>query len=202
MREGWYLMSTADLERFLASWRAARGATPPRDDVAAPERAVELSIEEALAYRDSGNFPDEDDRSLRLVLIVDDDEVGSIATRRLEFEPDFHDAPVWRRPGSKPVNVVPLRTGRPGASGRSAAWWDEPDLKRMEDEWARSGRVGGLEVPAAYRSFVFKTVLALEAAGRDITADSVADSVARWLPAPEAEALRRVLRGVDAAESP
>ena len=200
MREGWYLMSTPELERLLQSWRAARDPAASPDDVHAPDGAIEMSIEEALAYRDSGNLPDPKGRTLRLVLVVDDDEVATISTRRLDYEPDFHDAPVWRRPGSKPVNVVPLRTGRKGRFDDGDAWWDEPELARLEEEWASSGRVGGLKVPAEYRSFVFKTVLALQAAGREVTADSVADSVARWLPRSQAEHLRTVL-GEESAES-
>ena len=202
MREGWYLMSTPDLERLLGLWRDARSEAEPQEAVTVPDTAIALSVEDALAYRDSGNVPDAAGRSLRLVLVVDDDEVGAIADRRLAYEPDFHDAPVWRRAGSKPVNVVPLRTGRAQTSDEFEAWWDDPETRRLEDEWTRSGRIGGLQVPAAYRSFVFKTVLALEAAGRAITADSVADSVARWLPAREAEHLREVLRAGDSAESP
>ncbi len=187
LREGWYLMSTSDLERELARWRdpsADRG----------PSNALRLSVEEALAYRNAGNLPDDDGRSLRLVLYVDGPEdLSALQRKRVLYEPDFHDAPRWRREGSKPVNVVPLR--KPGvAPSPPEAWWEERDLAALEEEWRTSGRVGGLVVPAEYRGFVYKTVLALKAVGREVTADSVADSIARWLPPFEADRIRAALR--------
>ena len=57
-------------------------------------------------------MPDEDGRSLRIVLHVRDAlDVRRLSERRLAFEPDFHEAPTWRREGSKPINVVPLLVG-------------------------------------------------------------------------------------------
>ncbi|MDQ3645744.1 MAG: hypothetical protein M3345_02270 [Actinomycetota bacterium] len=177
-------MSTAELEQELARARDQRGS---------PSSAVRLSVEAALAYRDAGNLPDDSGRSLRLVLYVGDrTDLESLGSRRRLFEPDLHDAPVWRRDGSRPVTVVPLRTGvvEP-ASGMP--WWEEPELAQLEDEWRRTGRISGVSVPEAYRGFVYKTVLGLRAAGAEITADSIADSIARWMPL-EADTIRAALR--------
>ena len=111
LREGWYLMSTSELERALAAWRAGT-----RD----AEFGVSLSIDAAIARRDEGNVPDHEDRSLRLVLFVDDEP---LERKRLRWEPDYHEAPDWRREGSRPVNVVPLRSAdSPQGDGRP--WWE------------------------------------------------------------------------------
>ena len=179
MREGWYLMSTRELERALASHRAG-------DE---EEFGIRLSVEEALRLRNAGNVPDADDRSLRLVLFVDD---VPLDRKRASFEPDYHRAPEWRRPGSRPVNVVPLRTGSsPETDPRP--WWETPRVKELEEEWRASGSIAGIAVPAGYRSFVFKTVIALQDAGQPITADSIADSVARWLTPEDARRIRDAL---------
>jgi hypothetical protein len=185
MEDGWYLMSTETLERVLARWRA--GEEP---DV--PDDAIALTIEAALRYRDAGNIPDEQGRSLRLVLHTSDDEVDRLATRRLEFEPDFHGAPTWRGPGSKPVNVVPLRR-RTTEAAPGSPWWEQPDVQMLEEEWKETGMVAGITVPEEFRSFVFKTVVSLRSAKLEVTPDSIADSVARWLPPDEAERLREAL---------
>lgn len=182
-------MSPTELETELERWRH-------------PERglrqsgALQLTIAAALAYRDAGNLPDEAGRSLRLVLHVNDArELSYLQEKRLEYEPDFHEAPSWRREGSKAVNVVPLR--RKGIVGAASgdAWWDDADIAALEKEWSATGRVEGLAVPAELRGFVYKTVLSLRAAGRPINPDSVADSVARWLPRDQAEHIRTALRG-------
>lgn len=184
-------MSTSDLERELARRRGTGEDVPP-------SRAQRLSVADALAYRNAGNLPDEEGRSLRLVLHVDPaDRLRSIDEKRRLFEPDYHDPPTWRGPDSKPVNVVPLRTSGDVAADEKP-WWEQPELKELEEEWRSRGTVAGVAVPGAYRSFVYKTVLALGAAGRDITATAVADSVARWLPPDEAARLRAAL--LDAAE--
>jgi hypothetical protein len=175
-------MSTSELERELARWR---GANLPAS------AAIRLSIEEALEYRNSGNFPDAHGRTLRLVIHVDRAEPGRVERKRLLFEPDFHEAPRWRREGSTPVNIVPLRTSESTAA--LTGWWDDPAIAALEREWVQHGTAAGLAVPGAYRGFVFKTVLALRAAGRPVTADTVADSIARWLPAREADEIRRAL---------
>ncbi len=195
MEDGWYLMNTSELERVLAEWR--RGSEP-----SVPPGVRQLFVAEAMAYRNAGNLPDEQERSLRLVLHVSDDDVAHVAQRRLVFEPDFHDAPVWKKPGSRSVNVVPLRTsGADGTRMGSGPWWEEPGLQGLEEEWARTGMVAGLRVPADYRGFVFKTVVALRGAGRDITADSVADSIARWLP-DGAETIRAALKEKEPGQKP
>jgi hypothetical protein len=129
---------------------------------------------------------------LRLVLHTTDADVDRLAMRRLSFEPDFHDAPTWRRPGSKPVNVVPLRT-RSAQDTSEAPWWEQPDVRSLEEEWSSSGTVAGIPVPEEFRSFVFKTVVSLRSAGRDVTPDAIADSVARWIAPEEAERLRKAL---------
>ena len=185
MEDGWYLMSTAHLESVLVQWRD--GIEPDL-----PPGAERLSNAEALARRDAGNLPDADDRSLRLVLHVSDDDVARIADMRLGYEPDFHEAPRWKRAGSRPVNVVPLRSVGKSES-TPGPWWEEPELHALEQEWRSKGTIAGMPVPGEYRSFVFKTVLALQRAGHDVTPDSVADSVARWLPR-DAETLRRKLK--------
>jgi hypothetical protein len=177
-------MSVRDLEIELALRRGEVRAEP--------SNAAPLSIEEALAFRDAGNVPDELGRSLRLVLSVGAGSAADLHEKRLRWEPDFHDAPEWRGPGSMPVNVVPLREGSAsGASGE--AWWDDPDLAHLEDEWRASGTVAGLEVPAEYRGFVYKTVLSLQQSGRAVTVDSVLASVARWLSPAQVAELRAAL---------
>jgi hypothetical protein len=181
VREGWYLMSTPELEQALSAWR--RG---DRDD----EFGVALSTEDAIARRNGGNLPDEVDRSLRLVLFVDEEPLEK---KRIRWEPDFHDAPTWRREGSRPVNVVPLRSpDAPAGDGRP--WWEMPGVEALEEEWRKHGSVAGVEVPPEYRSFVFKTVIALREAGREISPDAIADSVSRWVSAEDAEKIRSALK--------
>ena len=181
-------MNTSELEQELLRFR-----DPENDHPAST--AVPLSIEEALAFKRSGNLPDPRGRSLRLVLHVTDAvALDRLNDKRLAFEPDLHEAPDWRRPGSKPVNVVPLRTSDVTARD-PGAWWDDPELGRLEEEWRTSGTVSGLRVPGEYRSFVFKTVLALRAAGEPVTAEKIVDSVARWLPADDVARIRRGLGG-------
>jgi hypothetical protein len=182
LEEGWYLMSTSELERELARWRGADRS---------PSEAIRLSNQEALDLRNAGNVPDEQGRTLRLVLYVDSPEPGLLERKRLVFEPDYHDAPNWRRVGSAPVNLVPLRTA--DVAAEPSEWWDDPAIGALEREWAEKGTVEGLSVPASYRGFVFKTVLALRAAGRRVTAVAVADSIARWVPPAEADEIRRAL---------
>ena len=134
-------MSVRDLELELARWRG--GASAERSN------ALRLEIDEALAYRNAGNLPDSSGRTLRLVLHVRDDaDAARLHERRLSWEPDYHDAPDWRRPGSAPVNVVPLRD-EPARSGEHEAWWDDPDLAALESEWRTTGAVAGLRVPAS-----------------------------------------------------
>jgi hypothetical protein len=178
LAEGWYLMSTGDLEYELARWRA-----PGKD---AGLRAQPLTREQALAFRDAGNLPDELDRTLRLVLHVDDTQgLADLAERRLEFEPDYQDAPIWRREGSRPINVVPLR--RPGIAPVSdGPWWEDDDLASLEHEFNERSTAGGVRVPGEYRGFVFKTILALRSQGREVTPKTIADSIARWLPEEDA----------------
>ena len=186
LHDGWYLMSTSDLERELERWRSP-------DHNTQPSRALRLTNEAALAYRNDGNLPDELDRTLRLVLVVDDtQDLASIDARRLTFEPDYHDAPSWRREGSRPVNVVPLRAAgvEPVTEG---SWWDDPQLEALEREYTERGTAGGVRIPGEYRGFIFKTVLALRSQGREITPQGIADSVARWLPKDDAARLEAAL---------
>lgn len=180
-------MSPRDVEIELKRWRS------PGEDVA-PSTAQPLSIEDAMAYRNAGNLPDELGRTLRLVLHVRDaSELSYLQEKRLAYEPDFHAAPEWRVEGSKPVNVIRLRDPEVvGATRR--AWWDDPDVAALERTWSETGRVEGLAVPAEYRSFVYKTVLSLRRAGHAVTADSVADSIARWLSPKETEHIRAALK--------
>ena len=182
--EGWYLLNTAELEELLATRRAGEERLP--------EGARNLSQEEALAYRAAGNLPDEQDRSLRLVLRVDSDEdLRDLESKRARFEPDYLDAPTWRRAGSRPVNVVPLRAEE--VHGAPQPWFEDPALAALEREWQETGRVAGVIVPEDYRSFVFKTVLSLRRAGRDVTAAAIADGVTRWLSESDAQKVRAAL---------
>ena len=178
-------MSVADLEKELARWRGTKTG---------PSNAKRLSIADALAFRNAGNRPDEKGRTLRLVLeIKDSSDLLSLDAKRLEFEPDYHDAPTWRGEGSVPVNVVPLRPPEVGGAATSN-WWDQPEIARLEKEWAAHGTVEGLNVPAEYRSFVYKTVLALKAGGRQITLQALLDSLARWMSPEDLDSLGSALR--------
>ncbi|MEA2485509.1 MAG: hypothetical protein QOD46_620 [Actinomycetota bacterium] len=183
--EGWYLMSTEMVERMLERRRAGSVDVVPPD-------ALHLTIEEALAYRDGGNFPDEHGRTLRLLLLARDrDEVRNLSTKRLQFEPDYHEAPAWRREGSKPVTVVPLREEiEPAGDG---PWWEEPELAAMESEWQTDGMIDGLQIPSDLRGLVYKTILSLRAARRDVTVETVCDSLARWLLPAQAAEIRSAL---------
>ena len=186
LEEGWYLMSTPELEQELARFRDPQSARPSSG-------AIPLSIEEALAFKRGGNTPDAHGRWLRLVLhVADAAALDDLNARRLIFEPDLHEAPDWRRPGSKPVNVVPLRTSTVEPRAQSA-WWEKPELRELEEEWRATGTVAGIPVPREYRSFVLKTVLALQAAGEPVTAEKVADSIQRWLPPDDAAHVRAAL---------
>lgn len=181
-------MSTADLERELARRRDPATPRPPSN-------AVPLTVEQALAYRDAGNLPDEHGRTLRLVLFARDlDEVRALGRKRLEFEPDYHAAPAWRRQGSAPVNVVPLRG--PVAGGDGAPWWESDDVAGLEAEWRETGRIAGLAVPAEYRGFVLKTVVSLRDAGIPVDAESVAASLSRWLAPEQVDEITNAIRVV------
>jgi hypothetical protein len=187
-------MSTEEIERLLRWWR-----TPTADPDAFP--AARLTIEEALAYRDAGNVPDEHGRTLRLLLLARDrDEVRDLSIKRARYEPDYHDAPGWRREGSKPVNVVPLGSERGPSEERP--WWEEPELAALESEWAATGAVGGLRIPEAYRGFVYKTILSLRAAGRPVDVQSIADSVARWMAPEEVAEIRSALESANRSDLP
>ena len=184
--EGWWLMSPADLEIELRRWRS--GAEPEGSN------AIRLTVEEALRIRDAGNLPDELDRSLRLVLRVDTvDDLRTLDVKRSRYEPDHHDAPTWRREGSRPVNVVPLRSSTVVVDPPTD-WMADEDMRAMERQWAEDGAVAGLRIPSDYRSFIYKTVLALQQAGRPVTVDSVADSLERWLAPQDVERIRTALR--------
>ncbi len=188
LQEGWYLMSTASLERELIFWRTSSGRPA--------ENVQPLTIEEALAFRNAGNVPDELERTLRLVLHVNSDEdLQSLDRKRLAFEPDYLDAPTWRREGSKPVNVVPLRPAI--VDGTAQPWWENDATAELEGEWQTHGTAAGLKVPGDYRGFVFKTVLALQNGGREVTVDSVCDAIARWVSPDQVEEIRTALRNAN-----
>ena len=174
-------MSTREIEQVIAAWRSGDRNS---------EFGIPLTTEQALELRDGGNVPDADDRSLRLVLFVGSEP---LERKRLRFEPDYHDAPTWKREGSRPVNIVPLTTEET-PSGEDRPWWDLPRVKELEEEWQRSGAVAGVEVPGEYRSFVFKTIVALQDAGRPVTPDSVGASIERWLTPDDAERVRMSLK--------
>lgn len=185
-------MSTADLEKELARHRAPDGTGPPSN-------AVPLSVEDALAYRDAGNLPDAYGRTLRLVLFARDlDEVRALGRKRLEYEPDYHSEPSWRRDGSAPVNVVPLRG--PDVAGAPSPWWESDDVAALEEEWRTTGRIAGLAVPAEYRGFVLKTVVGLRDAGIPVGADSVGASLSRWLGPKQAKEITEAIRAAAQSE--
>ena len=186
LAEGWYLMSARDLEIELRRWRGGSGVEP--------SNAVALSSEDALSFRNAGNLPDGWGRSLRLVLIVSSaEDLGRLDQKRLSFEPDAHDAPKWRREGSRPINVVPLRTAGV-ASSSLRSWEDDPDMAALEEEWSRTGTVRGIGVDAEVRGFVYKTVVALERDGREVTVSSITASLERWLDVVDVERVRAGLR--------
>jgi hypothetical protein len=179
-------MSTSDLERELARRRHPSSGLPP-------SQAERLSVEDALAYKRRGNLPDAHGRSLRLVLEIDgDDRLKRLSELRSKYEPDYHEAPTWRRPGSKPINVVPLRaTGL--ASNAPLPWWEDPAIAELEERWRATGEVHGVVVPQEFRGFVYKTALALRAAAKEVSVTSICDSIERWLPVEEAGRIRAVL---------
>lgn len=185
-------MSVADLEAELSRARDA--------DSSVTSNAQRLSTREALAFRDAGNLPDAHARTLRLVLRVDGQ---SLAVKRLRFEPDYHDEPTWRRPGSKPINIVPLTTERPSRTSTSPeAWWEQPDVAALEREWRDTGAVAGFRIPGPYRSFVLKTIASLRSSGRPVSVDTVTASLARWLVADDVARVRSALLEADERQSP
>ena len=185
-------MSVADLEAELAHLRDP--SRPPGDTTLA------LSSSDALAFRDAGNLPDEHGRSLRLVLEVGDEPLGE---KRLRYEPDYHQAPTWRRDGSKPVNMVPLRrTPDQAREDPEVAWWEQADVAALEQEWLDTGRVAGLVVPAEYRSFVLKTIASMRTAGLHIDIESVTGSLSRWLTPEQVVEIRAALMDANAKEPP
>jgi hypothetical protein len=188
--EGWYLMSTGELERELRRRRAPESSMPPSG-------ARRLSIADALAYRNAGNLPDANGRTLRLVLWANRSPgAPSLEERRMRYEPDYHEAPTWRRPGSVPVNVVPLRSIE-GPPVPDQAWYERPELAALEAEWVATGALSGMRIPAELRGFVYKTVLALRSAGEEVGVGSVVASVSRWLPSEDAERVRAGLEAVN-----
>jgi hypothetical protein len=190
LEEGWYLMSVSELEQELARWRS-----PGAHLVASTARR--LSRDEALARRDAGNLPDDSGRTLRLVL-----HVGSgagpeaLEARRRLFEPDYHDPPTWRRSGSVPVNVVPLRLAERSGDG-AGAWFEQPELAALEQQWRTTGAIDGLRIPADVRGFVYKTVLSLRSAGRPVTVDTVASSISRWTSPGDGARIREALEAAN-----
>lgn len=184
LREGWYLMSVPALERELIRWRTGEG--PPGEGI------EELSVEEALAFRNRGNVPDGSGRSLRLVLhVFSEEDLRNLDAKRLRFEPDHLDAPTWRVEGSVPVNVVPLRS--PEVKGSGDAWWEDDAVAALEEEWRAGGTLAGVPVPQSHRGLLIKSVLALRAAGKPVDAAALCDAVARWLTPAQVEEVRRAL---------
>lgn len=188
LEEGWYLMSVPDLERELRRWRTGEGPSG--------ENVERLSTEEALAFRNAGNVPDQWGRSLRIVLhVMSEEDLRALDRKRARFEPDYLDAPTWRRAGSLPVNVVPLRP--PSVVGDARPWWEDERIAPLELEWRATGEVRGIAVPAEARGFVWKAIIALEAAGREVTTQTISNAVARWLDPEQVDELRAALERGD-----
>lgn len=180
-------MSVTDLVIELARWRAGDER---------PSNAQSLTTGQALEYRSQGNLPDALDRSLRLVLIVDErQDPRSLEIKRLEYEPDYHSAPTWRIEGSRPVNVVPLV--RQAIEKEERAWWESDDMAPLEKEWQSSGSVGGIAIPADLRGFVFKTIVSLRSTDREVTVDSITQSIQRWLSPEDASRIGVELRAAN-----
>ncbi|MEA2498231.1 MAG: hypothetical protein QOH26_636 [Actinomycetota bacterium] len=179
-------MTDSEVEQVLLGIKRGEDPRPPTSA---------LTSDEAIAYRNAGNVPDEHGRVLRLFLQLGGETPGGVDERRFLFEADFHEAPLWRREGSRPVNVIPLGL-RPATSDQ--AWWEEPLVAELEAGWTSSGEIEGVQVPAAYRGFVYKTVIALRRAGIKVGVDTISNSAARWLPAAQAEELRSALASANA----
>ena len=93
-----------------------------------------VTIEGALEFRNAGNLPDEVDRTLGWCFVSRTHRISNGShERRLEFGPDYQDAPTWRREGSRRQRGVRFvvrggagqhalvggcRTRRAGARGR------------------------------------------------------------------------------------
>ena len=88
------------------------------------------------------------------------------------------------------MNVIPVGLRH---EGRQRPWWEDEAVAELESEWKERGTIAGVRVPSAYRSFVYKTVIALRASELPVTARTIADSAARWLPERDAEELRQAL---------
>ncbi|MDQ3982304.1 MAG: hypothetical protein M3271_06440, partial [Actinomycetota bacterium] len=171
--------------RELARWRGGR---PPSKDL------IALDIDAAIERRNRGNIPDAAGRSLRLVLRIDtEQDLKGLDSKRLRLEPDFLDPPTWRREGSRPVHVVPLRA--PGvAPDVPRRWQEDPELAPLEWEWARTGTAAGLKIPADFRAFIYKTILALQVAQRDVTIEAIVASLSRWLDEAQVAEIDSALR--------
>ena len=175
-------MSVGDLEIELAR---LRGEDRP------PSNAVRVSVEDALSFRNRGNLPDEQGRTLRLALRPDPTGAVSLDEKRLQYEPDFMDLPDWRKEGSRPINVVPL--GRVVTRADSGAWWEDDDMAALELQWNETGEVDGIKIPGAYRSFIYKTIVLLRRTGTDVTVDAISNSIARWLDPEQVKEIRVAL---------
>ena len=125
------------------------------------------------------------------MLHVDDEPLSA---KRLRYEPDFHREPTWRREGSRPVNVVPIKSADASPTRPPGQpWWEQPDVAELEREWRATGTVAGLRIPADYRSFVLKTVAALRHGEVAVTIEAVAGSLARWLSPAQVDEIRHAL---------
>ena len=112
LEEGWYLMNVPELERAL---RWMRETESEGESFA----GIRLSIDQALEFRNAGNVPDENGRSLRLVLHVDAEPEG-LARKRPSSSPTITRPPHGGERDPKPVNVVPLGRGpRSGVGNRA-----------------------------------------------------------------------------------
>jgi hypothetical protein len=63
-------------------------------------------------------------------------------------------------------------------------------MRVLEEEWRAHGTAAGIPIAGDYRSFVYKTIVALRASGVDVTPDSIAASIARWLSPEDVARIR------------
>ena len=67
-------------------------------------------------------------------------------------------------------------------------------MAELEAQWQRTGAVSGVNIPGDLRGFLFKTILALRAAGKEISVEALSASVSRWLQPDDVARIGDALR--------